>query len=136
MPSGSDAAISEEEGEMKAAIKRCTPGELIEVPAYVSPIAIIYNLPEVESLQLSPETLAKIFNQEIATWNDKAIAADNLRIGTSVVHSPVHRPDRLNFVGIRAFDARGVYVGETQLLGLPTASAEAMSARDIPVLRR
>jgi phosphate transport system substrate-binding protein len=74
---GSDAAVSEEEGEMKAAIKRCTPGELIEVPAYVSPIAIIYNLPEVESLQLSPETLAKIFNQEITQWNDKAIAADN-----------------------------------------------------------
>ncbi len=74
---GSDAAISEEEGELKAAIKRCTPGELLEVPAYVSPIAIIYNLPEVESLQLSPETLAKIFNQEITQWNDKAIAADN-----------------------------------------------------------
>ena len=64
---GSDAAISEEEGEAKAAIKRCSPGELIEVPAYVSPIAIIYNLPEVESLQLSAETLAKIFNQEITS---------------------------------------------------------------------
>ena len=74
---GSDAAISEEEGELKAALKRCEPGELIEIPAYVSPIAIIYNLPGVEELQLSPETLAKIFNQEITTWNDKAIAADN-----------------------------------------------------------
>jgi phosphate transport system substrate-binding protein len=74
---GSDAAISEEEGELKAALKRCEPGELIEVPTYVSPIAIIYNLPGVEELQLSPETLAKIFNQEISTWNDKAIAADN-----------------------------------------------------------
>jgi phosphate transport system substrate-binding protein len=74
---GSDAAISEEEGELKAALKRCDPGKLIEVPAYVSPIAIIYNLPGVESLQLSPETLAKIFNQEITSWNDKAIAADN-----------------------------------------------------------
>lgn len=51
---GSDAAISEEEGEAKAAVKRCSPGELIEVPAYVSPIAIIYNLPGVESLQLLP----------------------------------------------------------------------------------
>jgi phosphate transport system substrate-binding protein len=91
---GSDAAISEEEGEMKAAIKRCTPGELIEVPAYVSPIAIIYNLPEVESLQLSPETLAKIFNQEITQWNDKAIAADNPGVDlpdTRIV--PVNRSD-------------------------------------------
>lgn len=74
---GSDAAISSEEGELKGAQKRCEPGELIEVPAYVSPIAIIYNLPGVGGLQLSAETLAKIFNQEITTWNDKAIAADN-----------------------------------------------------------
>jgi phosphate transport system substrate-binding protein len=91
---GSDAAISEEEGEMKAAIKRCAPGELIEVPAYVSPIAIIYNLPEVESLQLSPQTLAKIFNQEITQWNDQAIAADNPGVDlpdTRIV--PVNRSD-------------------------------------------
>lgn len=91
---GSDAAISEEEGEMKAAKKRCTPGELIEVPAYVSPIAIIYNLPEVESLQLSPETLAKIFNQEITTWNDKAIAADNPGVDLPDTRiTPVNRSD-------------------------------------------
>ena len=91
---GSDAAISEEEGELKGAIKRCAPGELIEVPAYVSPIAIIYNLPGVESLQLSPETLAKIFNQEITTWNDPAIAADNPDVDlpdTRII--PVNRSD-------------------------------------------
>ncbi|BEP16310.1 NAD-glutamate dehydrogenase [Acidothermaceae bacterium B102] len=61
---------------------------------------------------------------------------DDLRLGTSVLHSPVHRPDRLEFVGIRRFDEHGACVGERQLLGLPTASAEAMSPRDIPVLRR
>ncbi|HET6997525.1 MAG TPA: phosphate ABC transporter substrate-binding protein PstS [Solirubrobacterales bacterium] len=91
---GSDAALSEEEGEMKAALKRCQPGELIEVPAYVSPIAIIYNLPEVESLQLSPETLAKIFNQEITDWNDKAIAADNPGVELPDTRiTPVNRSD-------------------------------------------
>jgi len=91
---GSDAAISEEEGEMKSAIKRCGPGELIEVPAYVSPIAIIYNLPEVEDLQLSPETLAKIFNQEISSWNDKAIAADNPGVDLPDTRiTPVNRSD-------------------------------------------
>jgi phosphate transport system substrate-binding protein len=91
---GSDAAISEEEGELKAAQKRCSPGELIEVPAYVSPIAIIYNLPEVESLQLSPETLAKIFNQEISSWNDQAIAADNPGVELPDTRiTPVNRSD-------------------------------------------
>jgi len=91
---GSDAAISEEEGELKAAQKRCEPGELIEVPAYVSPIAIIYNLPEVEELKLSPETLARIFNQEITTWNDKAIAADNPGVELPDTRiTPVNRSD-------------------------------------------
>ena len=45
---GSDAALEEEEGELSKAMKRCEPGEVIEVPAYVSPIAIIYNLEGVE----------------------------------------------------------------------------------------
>jgi glutamate dehydrogenase len=62
--------------------------------------------------------------------------SDDLRLGTSVTHSPVHRHARLEFVGIRRFDGNGVCVGERQLLGLPTNSAEAMSPRDIPVLRR
>jgi phosphate transport system substrate-binding protein len=91
---GSDAAISEDEGELKKAITRCEPGELIEIPAYVSPIAIVYNLPEVESLQLSPETLAKIFNQDITTWNDKAIAADNPGVELPDTRiTPVNRSD-------------------------------------------
>jgi len=74
---GSDAALSTEEDELSKAEKRCAPGQLIEVPNYISPIAIIYNLPGVEELQLDPETLAKIFNQEIDSWDDPAIAADN-----------------------------------------------------------
>ncbi|MDX6228149.1 MAG: glutamate dehydrogenase [Frankiales bacterium] len=62
--------------------------------------------------------------------------SDDLRLGTAVTRSPVHRPARLEFVGIRRFDESGVCIGERQLLGLPTGSAEAMSPRDIPVLRR
>lgn len=91
---GSDAAISEEEGELQKAEKRCEPGELIEIPAYVSPIAVVYNLPEVEELQLEPETLAKIFAQEITSWNDPAIAKSNPGVDlpdTRIV--PVNRSD-------------------------------------------
>lgn len=91
---GSDAAISEDEGELKKAIARCEPGELIEIPAYVSPIAIIYNLPEVEELQLDPETLAKIFNQEIDSWNDPAIAKTNPDVELPDTRiTPVNRSD-------------------------------------------
>ncbi|HEY2715772.1 MAG TPA: phosphate ABC transporter substrate-binding protein PstS [Solirubrobacterales bacterium] len=90
----SDTPLSEDEGELGKAIKRCAPGELVEIPDYISPIAIIYNLPEVEELKLDPETLAKIFNQEITQWNDPAIAKDNSGVelpDTRIV--PVNRSD-------------------------------------------
>jgi phosphate transport system substrate-binding protein len=91
---GSDSAVSPEENELSKAVKRCAPGELIEIPAYVSPIAVVYNLPEVEELQLSPETVAKIFNQEITEWNDKAIAADNPGVELPDTRiTPVNRSD-------------------------------------------
>ena len=74
---GSDSAF--EGSELSGANKRCEDqsGELIQIPVYISPIAVVYNLPEVESLQLSPETLAGIFAQDITNWNDPKIAADN-----------------------------------------------------------
>lgn len=91
---GSDAALSAEEDELKKAVKRCEPGEVIEIPAYVSPIAVVYNLPEVEGLQLEPETLAKIFAQEITTWNDPAIAKSNPGIELPDTRiTPVNRSD-------------------------------------------
>jgi phosphate transport system substrate-binding protein len=92
---GTDAAVSA--GTLKGAILRCEgdDGVLIEIPAFASPIAIVYNLPEVESLKLSPKTLAKIFSREITSWDDEAIAADNP--GTELPDTrivPVHRSDR------------------------------------------
>ena len=66
----------------------------IQIPNYLSPIAIIYNLPGVDSLQLAPDETAKIFRGEITKWNDPAIAADNP--GASLPDTtitPVHRSD-------------------------------------------
>ncbi|HTT96022.1 MAG TPA: phosphate ABC transporter substrate-binding protein PstS [Solirubrobacterales bacterium] len=91
---GSDTPLSEDEGELGKAVKRCGPGELVEVPDYISPIAIVYNLPGVEELKLEPETLAKIFNQEIENWNDPEIAKENPGVElpeTRIV--PVNRSD-------------------------------------------
>ncbi len=91
---GSDTPLSESEGELGKAIKRCEPGELVEVPDYISPIAIVYNLPGVEELKLEPETLAEIFNQEIENWNDPKIAKENPGVElpeTRIV--PVNRSD-------------------------------------------
>jgi phosphate transport system substrate-binding protein len=74
---GSDAYLSDDEGELEAATKRCDGQDPIEIPNYVSPIAVIYNLEGVDNLQLSGETLAQIFTGKITKWNDPMIAEDN-----------------------------------------------------------
>jgi phosphate transport system substrate-binding protein len=90
---GSDAALKED--ELTGAQKRCGgPDNLVEVPVYISPIAIAYNLEGVDDLQLSPDTLAKIFKQEIKNWDDPAIKADNpdAKLPSTRI-APVNRSD-------------------------------------------
>ncbi|GAA3156616.1 phosphate ABC transporter substrate-binding protein PstS [Blastococcus jejuensis] len=72
---GSDAALDDE--ELALAEERCGASGVFELPNYISPIAVVYNLEGVDELNLSPETLAGIFDQKITNWNDPAIAADN-----------------------------------------------------------
>jgi phosphate transport system substrate-binding protein len=73
---GSDAALADD--ELTGAQDRCGGvNNLVEIPVYVSPIAIAYNLPGVTDLNLSADTLAKIFAHKITKWNDPAIAKDN-----------------------------------------------------------
>ncbi|MDQ3326160.1 MAG: phosphate ABC transporter substrate-binding protein PstS [Actinomycetota bacterium] len=88
---GSDAFL--EGDELKKAQKRCG-GDVVEIPAYVSPIAVIFNLPDVSELNLKPETIAGIFAGEITNWNDEAIAADNPDADLPDLDiNPVHRSD-------------------------------------------
>src|SRR4029453_9808276 len=47
------------------------------VPTVAAPITVSFNLAGVDKLQLSPETVAKIFSRTVKTWNDAAIAQDN-----------------------------------------------------------
>jgi phosphate transport system substrate-binding protein len=57
--------------------KKTKGGEFIYVPMLLGAITVSYNLDGVDNLQLSGETIAKIFQREIKKWNDPAIAADN-----------------------------------------------------------
>jgi phosphate transport system substrate-binding protein len=89
---GSDAALDEE--ELAAAQERCAGGEVFELPNYISPIAVIHNLEGVDELNLSPATLAGIFDQQITNWNDPAIAADNPGVTLpDLAITPVNRSD-------------------------------------------
>lgn len=89
---GSDAALSGD--EIAQADARCAPGTAVDLPVYISPIAIVYNLPSVPDLQLSPDTIAKIFDAKITTWDDAAIKADNPSATLpSTAITVVHRSD-------------------------------------------
>jgi phosphate transport system substrate-binding protein len=80
--------------ELAASKKTCGGAEAFDAPAYVSPIAVIYNVEGVTDLQLSGPTLAGIFIGEITKWNDPKIAADNPDAELpSTTITPVHRSD-------------------------------------------
>ncbi|SCL14460.1 phosphate ABC transporter substrate-binding protein PstS [Micromonospora inyonensis] len=83
---GSDSLVKESDG--------VAAGSFLYVPTVAAPITVSYNLKGVDKLQLSPETLAKIFQADIKTWNDPAIATDNP--GVTLPNTPItvaHRSD-------------------------------------------
>lgn len=55
-------------------------GAFLYFPTVSAPITISYNLDGVDKLQLSAETIAKIFQREIKTWDDPAIVAENAAV--------------------------------------------------------
>jgi len=46
-------------------------------PVFIGPITMAYNLPGVTNLKLTPTLIAEIFQGEITSWNNSAIAAVN-----------------------------------------------------------
>ncbi|NLT29961.1 MAG: phosphate ABC transporter substrate-binding protein PstS [Propionibacterium sp.] len=73
---GSDAAMSQEDG---AGAEQCGDSGIINIPAYISPVAVAYNLPDVdaEHINMDADTIASIFAGEITTWDDAKIAEQN-----------------------------------------------------------
>lgn len=89
---GSDRAY--EVGEFADGFAGCTTESIVEVPLYISPVAIAFNLPGVETLNLDAATIAGIFAGEITSWNDEAIAATNEGVELpDTAITPVNRSD-------------------------------------------
>jgi phosphate transport system substrate-binding protein len=90
---GSDSALDPTKGEVDAAKERCGANAL-EVPDYVSPIAVVYNLDGVDELQLSAKAIGQIFDGKIAKWNDPLIKNENPDADLpDTAITPVHRSD-------------------------------------------
>ncbi|MFH7595586.1 serine/threonine-protein kinase [Streptomyces racemochromogenes] len=63
--------------QAEAAAARCPGGKPVQLPLGVLPVAVVVNLPGVDSLTLDPPTLARIFRGQLTRWNDPEIAAVN-----------------------------------------------------------
>lgn len=78
---GSDSALKEDAAtnthELSKATTHCGGIAPIEIPVYISPIAVVFNVPGVTALNLDAATIAKIFSNKITNWNDPAIKALN-----------------------------------------------------------
>ncbi|WP_435747199.1 phosphate ABC transporter substrate-binding protein PstS [Nocardioides sp. SYSU DS0663] len=111
---GTDAYLTDDEGELSDATERCEGEAPIEIPNYISPIAVIYNVEGIDELNLPPEVIAGIFAGEINQWDDPAIAEANPDVDLpSERINPVHRSDESgtteNFTNYLDFVASGVW---------------------------
>ncbi|MFC9687924.1 phosphate ABC transporter substrate-binding protein PstS [Kribbella sp. NPDC056951] len=89
---GSDSALKTEskdggEPEAAQAAKRCANNPALNLPMVIGPVAIAYNLDGVQKLVLDGATAAKIFQGDIKTWNDPAIA--KLNAGVTLPSAPI-----------------------------------------------
>ena len=90
---GSDSYMSTE--ELAGEFASCVPGtKAVDLPVYISPIAVIFNVDGVDELNIDADTLAKIFSGAITTWDDAAIAALNpdATLPSATINA-VHRSD-------------------------------------------
>jgi len=91
---GTDAAFAID--KVSGPFASCAPSSgLVQVPVYISPIAIGFKLNGIQSLNMDADTIAKIFTGQIKTWNDPAIASQNSSVTLpATTITPVHRSDQ------------------------------------------
>lgn len=89
----SDAALSDE--ELDGEFARCADGSAgLDLPIYVSPLVLIFNVDGVDELRLDAAVIARIFSGDITQWNDPAL--QELNPAASLPDAPitaVHRAD-------------------------------------------
>ena len=119
---GSDAALADNEVEQSKSV--CASGNAFDIPVYVSPIAVVFNLNGIsgkgKTLNMDADTIAKIFDGKITKWNDDAIKQQNPKVDLPDLDiTVVHRSDKsgttknfLSYVKDAAGDAWSYELGE------------------------
>ena len=89
---GSDAFLDDEELPTVADV--CASADVVELPLYVSPVAVVFNLEGVDTVNMPPAVIAGVFAETITNWNDPAIAEANPDAELpDLPIVPVHRSD-------------------------------------------
>lgn len=127
---GSDAYLKDD--ELASSKTKCGTDGAINIPVYISPIAVAFNIPNVADLKLDATTVAKIFRGQITNWNDPAIAALNSGVTLPDLKvTPVHRSDdsgtTQNFTDYLAAAAPDVWTDKAA--GLWPASLQGENAK-------
>ncbi|MFB0833548.1 phosphate ABC transporter substrate-binding protein PstS [Arthrobacter halodurans] len=112
---GSDAFLDDD--ELADAEAACGPGGAINIPAYISPIALAFNLPGISEIDLDAETVARIFRGEITNWSDPAIArlnegVDLPDLGLTAIHRADDSGTTENFTEYLHAAAPGAWMDE------------------------
>ena len=115
-------------------------GGVLYFPIAAAPITLAYQLQGVDKLQLSADTIAKIFQAEITKWNDPAIAADNPGVtlpDTTIV--AVHRQEASgttsNFTGFLNKAAPTVWTkGKSDTIDWPASTVPGSGNQGIAQL--
>jgi phosphate transport system substrate-binding protein len=90
---GSDALMDEEEYALAAEACDGDSGA-VHLPMYISPIAVVFNVDGVDSLNMDANLIAQIFDGKITKWNDAAIAEQNEGVELpDMAITPVYRAD-------------------------------------------
>ena len=91
---GSDRAFKDDEMGAGKFAGCAADSNALNLPVYISPIAVVFNIDGVKDLTLDPATLAGIFAGKITKWNDPAIAKTNPKASLpSAAITAVHRAD-------------------------------------------
>ena len=90
---GSDAALSDD--ELANDFVGCAPGTKgINVPAYISPLVLVFTIDGVDDLRLDAAAIAGIFSNQITRWNDPQLVALNPEVALpDAAITAVHRSD-------------------------------------------
>ncbi|KFI44824.1 phosphate ABC transporter substrate-binding protein, PhoT family (TC 3.A.1.7.1) [Bifidobacterium bohemicum] len=94
---GTDAPLTDEQVEASKSV--CKTGTAFEVPVYISPIAVFFNLKGISGpdkhLNMDASTVARVFSGSITKWNDQAIVEQNPKVSLpDLPITVVHRSDK------------------------------------------